>query len=70
MVCAMTRPKMSREESLARAVAANRRKRLDRLAAELQENGFVVLTPEQVALRDATREGFRLRAAQSMSRAA
>lgn len=64
MLWSMSERKLSREESLARAHAANRRKRLDRLADELRLSGFVVLTPEQVAQRDATREGFRLRAQQ------
>jgi hypothetical protein len=45
----MNRPKMTREESLARAVAGNRRKRLNRLADELRENGFVVIPPEDAS---------------------
>lgn len=45
----MTRPKMSREESLARAHAASRRKRLDRMAEELKAHGFGVITPEELA---------------------
>lgn len=43
----MSAPKLSRAESLARAHAANRRKRLEKLAAELRENGFFVVPPEE-----------------------
>lgn len=47
MLSDMTHRKMSREESLARAHAANRRKRLERLADELRENGWMVVPPEE-----------------------
>jgi hypothetical protein len=45
----MSEKKMSKAETLALAHAANRRKRLNRLADELRENGFFVLTPEEAA---------------------
>jgi hypothetical protein len=44
----MSTPKLSRAESLARAHAANRRKRLEKLASELRENGFFVVPPEGI----------------------
>lgn len=59
----MSERKLSREESLARAHAANRRKRLDKLAAELRTYGFEVVTPEQVAARREEHEAYRLLAA-------
>lgn len=43
----MTEKKLTRAEALARAHAGNRRKRLNRIADELRENGFFVLTPEE-----------------------
>lgn len=43
----MAHTKMTREESLARAHAASRRKRLDRWAQELREYGYAVLPPEE-----------------------
>lgn len=48
-VAHMTTHKVTREESLARAHEASRRKRLDRMADELRSKGWMVVSPENLS---------------------